>query len=121
VTPDDRDPVIVVREAVPHLAFLATERLYAEQPDLWRLGEEGRARTLEDFTHHLRALVPLSGNHFRSHVDYCRSLFDQRGFPQQWLDDAWRILAAVLRDELPAGAANAVIGVLDGVTAGKER
>jgi hypothetical protein len=121
VTPDERDPGAVLREAVPHLAFVATERLYAEQPDLWRLGEEGRARTLEDFTHHLRALVPLSDAHLRSHVDYCRSLFEQRGFPRQWLDDAWRMLAAVLRDELPAAVADAAVGVLETVTAASGR
>lgn len=110
--PEDREPRDILREAIGHLAFVATERLYAEQPDLWRLGENGRARTLEDFTHHLRALAPLSVDHLRRHVDYSRSLFDQRGFPQQWLTDAWRILEGVLRDELAAPVADRAVAVL---------
>ena len=49
MTADDRDPRIVLRESVGTLALAATNRLYAEQPELWKLGEHGRARTLEDF------------------------------------------------------------------------
>jgi hypothetical protein len=101
VNPDDRDPRVVLGESVGALALVATNRLYAEQPGLWKLGEHGRARTLEDFTHHLRQLSGLSADVFAGHVDYCNRLWASRGFPQQWLVDAWRILAEVLRDELP--------------------
>ena len=96
-----RDPSVVLGEAVPALALSATRRLYAEQPGLWNLGERGRARTLEDFTHHLRMLVGFSEEAFRAHVDYCHELFAARDFPRQWLDDAWRTIDAVLRDETP--------------------
>lgn len=104
MTPDDRDPRIVLGESIGALALLATNRLYAEQPALWKLGEHGRARTLEDFTHHLRQLSGLSAEVFAGHVDYCNRLWASRGFPRQWLDDAWRILDEVLRDQLPPAA-----------------
>lgn len=98
---DRRDPVVVLQEARAALAFRATERLYEEQPDLWNLGENGRARTLEDFGHHLAALATLSPETFHHHVDYCERLFATRGFPKKWLEDAWRILDVVLREDLP--------------------
>lgn len=98
---DEREPVAVLTEAVGSLALTATRRLYDEQPDLWKLGEHGRARTLEDFTHHLRMLAGLSPAVFQNHVAYCEGLWAARKFPRQWLDDAWRILDGVLRDELP--------------------
>lgn len=101
-SPDDgREPTVVLAEAIGYLALTATRRLYDEQPDLWKLGEHGRARTLEDFTHHLRMLAGLSAPVFAAHVAYCDGLWEARNFPRQWLDDAWRILDDVLRDELP--------------------
>lgn len=102
------------------LSILATRGLYEEQPDLWKLGEHGRARTLEDFNHHFRALQPLHAAAFRAHVEYCTELFRARGFPQRWLDDAWRWMALVIERELPASAAEPVLGVLAEVT-GKGR
>lgn len=101
VPEDDREPAAVLDEAVGYLALVATRRLYDEQPELWKLGEHGRARTLEDFTHHLRMLSGLSPTVFATHVAYCEGLWKARNFPQKWLDDAWRILDDVLRDELP--------------------
>ncbi len=98
---DDREASVVLAEAVGYLALTATRRLYEEQPDLWKLGEHGRARTLEDFTHHLRMLAGLSPPVVATHVAYCEGLWKARGFPRRWLDDAWRILDEVLRDELP--------------------
>lgn len=98
---DEREPAVVLAEAVGYLALTATRRLYDEQPDLWKLGEHGRARTLEDFTHHLRMLAGLSPAVFATHVAYCEGLWQARNFPTQWLDDAWRILDEVLRDEMP--------------------
>jgi hypothetical protein len=115
---EDRDPAVVLREAVPALALTATRRLYAEQPALWELGENGRARTLEDFTHHLRRLATLSEDTFRSHVEYCHDLFEARGFPRAWLDDAWRILDGVLRDELPPAVHEPARRVLHAVIGG---
>lgn len=98
---DIREPAVVLAEATGYLALTATRRLYDEQPDLWRLGEHGRARTLENFTHHLRMLAGLSAEVFGAHVAYCGRLWSSRGFPTRWLDDAWRILDEVLRAELP--------------------
>lgn len=107
---------MVLHEALGHLALLATRRLYDEQPDLWKLGEHGRARTLEDFTHHLRALSTLSEDTFRRHVDYCLDLFASRNFPKRWLDDAWRVMATVLRDEMPRPVSEPATAVLRAVT-----
>ncbi len=112
MTSAERDPRIVLGESVGALALLATNRLYAEQPELWKLGEHGRARTLEDFTHHLRQLSGLSPEVFAGHVDYCNRLWASRGFPQKWLDDAWRILDVVLRDELPASVHEPAVDLL---------
>ena len=112
----DRDPRTVLQESLGLLALTATRRLYDEQPDLWRMGEEGRARTLEDFTHHFRALAALNEDTFRRHVDYCLDLFSQRNFPKQWLDDAWRIMDAVLRAEVPESASTPAVAILVSVT-----
>jgi hypothetical protein len=116
----ERDPRVVLQESIGLLALVATRRLYDEQPDLWRMGEDGRARTLEDFTHHLRALSSLSEDTFRRHVDYCLDLFARRNFPKQWLDDAWRTIAGVLRDEVPASAWEPAIEILGSVTGSAE-
>ena len=97
----DRDPRTVLGESLGYLALVATRRLYDVQPSLWDLGEHGRARTLEDFTHHLKALASLDETTFRNHVDYCRRLFTERNLPLRWLDDAWRTIDAVVTDELP--------------------
>ena len=97
----ERDPRTVLAESIGYLALVATRRLYDEQPKLWDLGEHGRARTLEDFTHHLTALAALDDATFDHHVAYCHRLFTDRNLPLRWLDDAWRTLAAVLTDELP--------------------
>lgn len=99
--PPQRPPTVLLRELRPLLAWHATHRLYREQPDLWQLGENGRARTLEDFGHHLGALTDLSAERFEQHVAYCHELFAQRGFPTRWLTDAWRTLDVVLGEHLP--------------------
>lgn len=96
----DRRPERVLGEAVGHLAFLATQRHYAEQPALWQLGERGRARTLEDYEHHFRRLGVLDADVWRGHLDYCDELWTARGFPRRWLADAFRIMGDVVRDEL---------------------
>jgi hypothetical protein len=96
-----RDPGAVLREAVGYLALLATRRHYDEQPDLWSLGEHGRARTLEDYQHHFRHLAALDARVWDRHLRYCDDLFTQRGFPKRWLHDAWRIMTEVLEAEMP--------------------
>jgi len=103
------------------LALLATRGLYDEQPDLWRMGERGRERTLEDFTHHFRALEVLDDRVFRRHVEYCQSLFQSRGFPQKWLDDAWRWMKLVIERELPPAVARPALAVLSAGTASPEQ
>ena len=99
--PPERDPRTVLTESIGFLALVATRRLYDEQPQLWDLGEHGRARTVEDFTHHLKALATLDERSFRTHVEYCERLFRDRNLPLRWLDDAWRVMSSVLVDELP--------------------
>ncbi len=87
-------------ESVGWIALLATRHTYAAQPALWELGEWGRARTIEDFTHHLRAAIAGS-RHWRRHVAYCLTLFDRRGYPFRWLTDAFATLSVILAEELP--------------------
>lgn len=113
-----RDPLVVFREMRPALALEATRRLYAEQPALWDLGEHGRARTLEDFGHHLGALAAMEADAFRRHVAYCHDLFEHRGFPKKWLDDAWRILEQVVAGELPPAVGEPVLRAMREALAG---
>jgi hypothetical protein len=118
----ERAATIVLEELTPMLALLATRGLYEEQPALWTLGENGRARTLEDFSHHFRALQGLSVPAFRAHLQYCEDLFAARGFPHRWLEDAWRWMAVVIEREVPPPIAEQALGVLragvgDGVPA----
>jgi hypothetical protein len=98
------------------LSVLATRGLYEEQPELWKLGERGRSHTVEDFNHHFRALQLLNVAAFRGHVKYCEELFAARGYPQRWLDDAWRWMAIVIQRELPQTAAEPALAVLEDVT-----
>ena len=108
----ERAPKAVLAELAPMLSILATRGLYEERPELWTMGERGRAHTLEDFNHHFRALQLLNAPSFRGHVEYCEKLFAARGFPQQWLDDAWRRMAIVIERELPPEAAEPALAVL---------
>jgi len=87
----------------------ATDALYEEQPDLWRLGENGRMHTFDDFAHHFASLTTLDIEVFASHVRFCNDLFSQRGFPLRWLTDAWRIMQQVLERELPPALAQEAI------------
>lgn len=103
---------VVLGEMVGYLALVATRRHYAEQPDLWRLGEHGRARTREDYEHHFRALVNLDEPTWRRHVDYCERLFAQRGYPRRWLLDAWRVMDDTLRAEVNAEVADEALALL---------
>ncbi len=109
-----RNPDVVIREAAPHLAFLATETMYADQPDLWDLGEKGRQHTLNDFTLHFQAVAD-GEDAFRSHVDYCYDLFRDRGFPRKWLDDAWTYMGAIGEAHLEPPARNVLLDLLASV------
>jgi hypothetical protein len=111
VMPRKRAPAVVLAEQAEHMAFLATERLYERQPELWEMGENGRARTHEDFGHHFRALA-RGVDAFRAHVDYCYDLFTGRGFPHSWLDDAWAIMAEISRETLPEATAAVALKTL---------
>ena len=94
------------------VALLATRDTYASQPQLWELGEHGRARTIEDFEHHLRA-AGGSERQWRDHVAYCLTLFDARGFPFRWLTDAFATLSRVLDEQFPADITGEVRANLD--------
>ncbi len=111
MTPD-RQPSAVLSEATPMLAYRATAALYEEQPDLWRMGERGRARTLEDFGRHFEALGTLDADLFREYVSYCVGLFTSHGFPQSWLVDAWRVMAVTIEREMPANVSTQALEVL---------
>ena len=101
-----RAPAVVLAEYVGLLTMRSTDALYAEQDDLWALGEQGRQHTYEDFGHHFRVLAALDADIFATHVRYCVDLFDKRGFPQRWLEDAWRIMAHTIDVELPGDVAD---------------
>lgn len=106
-----RDPQAWLTESIGWLALMATRRTYRADPGLWRLGEHGRARTVEDFSHHLRAA--LGGEDlWHRHLEYCIKLFDARGFPQRWLYDAFSTLRGVLADSFPADVTQAVDSLL---------
>ncbi len=98
------------------LAYQATVALYEEQPALWQMGERGRARTLEDFGRHFESLATLDRDLFAVYVGFCETLFDNHGFPRQWLTDAWRVMADVIRRELPAPVAEPAIAILAGAS-----
>lgn len=112
-----RDPDVVMSEAAAHLAYLATEAIYGDQPELWDLGEKGRHHTMDDFRMHFSALATGTEG-FRSHVEYSYELFRRRGFPTAWLDDAWRYMEEVMRIELPGEVADAFVERLRSVTGG---
>lgn len=97
----ERRPEVWLRESIGWLALEATRETYEAQPALWELGEHGRARTIEDFAHHLNAVAPGEVGHWRAHLRYTVTLFDQRGFPQHWLTDAFSTLDRVLAAALP--------------------
>lgn len=105
----DRPPAAWLDEARSFLALLATRDTYAAQPRLWELGEFGRARTIEDFEHHLRA-ARGTDRQWHDYLVYCVELFAGRGFPLRWLTDALATLAGVMGENLP-----------DEVTAGVRR
>ena len=108
----DRPPQAWLRESIGWLALEATRLTYERQPQLWKLGEYGRARTIEDFTHHLNAVVPADEARWRSHLRYSVTLFDLRGFPQHWLSDAFATLDGVLESALPPEVTAAARGLL---------
>ena len=87
-------------ESRSFLALLATRETYAAQPRLWELGEHGRARTIEDFEHHLRA-ARGTDRQWQEYLVYCVELFASRGFPLRWLTDALATLARVMGENLP--------------------
>lgn len=99
-TTPERAPEAWLDECRPVIALLATRDTYAAQPSLWKLGEYGRARTIEDFEHHLRAAAGSEAQ-WRAHVAYCLELFTARGFPFRWLTDAFGTLSRLLGEQLP--------------------
>lgn len=99
-------------ESLSFLALVATRDTYAAQPRLWDLGEYGRARTIEDFEHHLRAAMTCD-RQWHNHLVYCVSLFEQRGFPLRWLTDAFATLSRVLAENLPADVVAGIRARLD--------
>ena len=89
-----------LQESLSFLALVATRDTYAAQPSLWNLGEHGRARTIEDFEHHLRAAMGTDTG-WNAHLAYCLDLFSSRGYPHRWLTDAFSTLSRVLLENLP--------------------
>jgi hypothetical protein len=111
----EREAADTLARSCDWLAALATQRLYVEQPDLERLGANGRARVLEDFGHHFRALASLDTPLFLAHSSYCYGLFAHRGFPRHWLDDAWRIMRVTVLEQFDDKVSDPVIRLLDQV------
>lgn len=101
-----------LRESLPFLALLATRDTYAAEPSLWKLGEHGRARTIEDFEHHLRAAMGTDAG-WHAHLAYCLELFEARGYPHRWLTGAFATLSRVLVENLPSDVTADVLAHLD--------
>lgn len=99
-------------ESRSFLALLATRDTYAAQPQLWRLGEYGRARTIEDFEHHLRA-AGGTDRQWRDYLAYCLDLFHSRDMPSRWLTDAFVTLSRVVTENLPDDVAAQVRARMD--------
>lgn len=108
----DRDPELVLAEAAGHLAYLSTQAIYAEQPELWELGEHGRHHTHNDFVLHFGALAQ-GPDAFKAHMNYTQTLFRERGFPREWLSDALRIMKVVCSKHLEPRVATAALESLD--------
>jgi hypothetical protein len=121
VTAGGHQPGDVLDERAPALALTARQLLYEEQPELSKLGENGRERTLEDFVHHFRALASMDTTIFAAHVRYCEELFALRDFPQHWLTDAWRFMEMTMARDIPSHAAEATSVLRAGVAAASAR
>jgi hypothetical protein len=121
VTGGGRRPGDILHERAPALALTARQLLYEEQPELSRLGENGRARTLEDFAHHFRALATMDATIVAAHVRYCEELFALRQFPQQWLTDAWRFMEMTITRDIPSLAGEVTSVLRAGVAAARVR
>lgn len=110
----DRPIDLILSERSAHLALLATEAMYEAQPELWERGEKGRFHTMDDLAMHFRAVAEGEAA-FRSHVEYCYRLFEERQFPKSWLDDAWTFMRSVARADLSEPALAAFLSRLDAV------
>jgi hypothetical protein len=121
VTADGRRPGDLLDERAPALALTARQLLYEEQPELSKLGQNGRERTLEDFVHHFRALASMDTAIFAAHVRYCEELFALRGFPQQWLTDAWRFMEMTMARDMPSHVGEVTSVLRAGVAAARAR
>ncbi|MDB5067686.1 MAG: hypothetical protein JWM18_4120 [Chloroflexi bacterium] len=109
----------ILDERAPALALAARQLLYEEQPELSKLGENGRERTLEDFVHHFRALASMDTTIFAAHVRYCEALFALRQFPQHWLTDAWRFMETTMARDMPSHAGEVTSVLRAGVAAAR--
>jgi hypothetical protein len=119
VTAGERRPGDDLDERAPALALTARQLLYEEQPELSKLGENGRERTLEDFVHHFRALASMDTAIVAAHVRYCQELFALREFPQRWLTDAWRFMEMTMARDMPSQAAEATSVLRAGLAAAR--
>lgn len=113
-----RDPDVVLAERARFLAFLATEAMYTDQPQLWEMGEHGRQNTLNDFVLHFEAVASGEAA-FRTHVVYCYQLFEGRGFPRAWLDDAWLVMREIGENQLEDPARQVFLERMTAVTSGE--
>eukprot|EP00026_Physarum_polycephalum_P020553 Phypoly_transcript_23206.p1 GENE.Phypoly_transcript_23206~~Phypoly_transcript_23206.p1 ORF type:complete len:146 (+),score=18.13 Phypoly_transcript_23206:112-549(+) len=110
---ENRSVNVVIKEAVHYLAYLATVDHYHVQPTLWKMGEWGRARTLEDYTHHFVALSSLDTGVWKSHLSWCEGFWDSRKYPHEWLTDGWAIMREVITNNLHPAVAQKANGMLD--------
>jgi hypothetical protein len=113
-----RDPDVVLAERAAFLAFLATEAMYGDQPQLWEMGEHGRQNTHNDFKLHFEA-VASGEDAFRTHVEYCYELFEGRKFPRAWLDDAWQVMRRIGEAQLEDPARQVFLERMTAVTSGE--
>jgi len=118
IDPKTAAPPRFLAAEADRLAQLCTANLYREKPALAALGDRGREHTRADFGYHFVALADLSEARFAEHVRYCVGLFEARGFPLVWLDDAWRHMAAVIAAEAPPEVSGPALALMRAVGLG---
>jgi len=110
---ENRNPSVVLKEAVHALALAATQQHYKNQPALWKMGEWGRARTLEDYAHHFTTHSTLDVETWKGYLKWCEEFWDKRGYPHVWLTDGWAIMRQVLQEKMHPEVAKKAIAILD--------
>jgi MerR family transcriptional regulator, light-induced transcriptional regulator len=107
-----------LRQASQRIAERVVERYYELRPELKaRYGPEGRARSLEDASYHLRYLAEAveegSPPLLRDYLTWAKILFASLGLPGEMLSLTFAIIGEAISEELPGEEAAQVRALLD--------